>query len=165
MFADIGKPSCLLFRKRHTHPKVISQTTILKCTRWPLTPISTLLEVTQLGNRTKSVQECLRMSISLVSPYSAKVLTNPKITSPTTTLKCTWWPLTPILTLYEATQMGKISSGMFADIDKPSYPLCCKSAHKSQNYLSDHQSRSHVADGLLVVVGSLLVLWSPWVEQ
>ena len=26
---------------------------------------------------------------------------------------------------------GKISSGMFVDIVKPSCPLCCKSAHKS----------------------------------
>ena len=28
-------------------------------------------------------------------------------------------------------QQGKISSGMVADIDKPSCPLCRKSAHKS----------------------------------
>ena len=37
-------------------------------------------------------------------------------------------------------QQGKISSELFADIDKPSCPLCRKSAHKSSNYLSDHQS-------------------------
>ena len=37
----------------------------------------------------KSVKECLLMLIILVAPYSAKVRRNPKITSKTTTLKCT----------------------------------------------------------------------------
>ena len=64
--------------------KITSQTTTLKCTWWPLTPILTLYEVTQLGNRAKSVQECLRISIRPVAPYAAKVPTNPKISSYTT---------------------------------------------------------------------------------
>ena len=75
------------FTKWHTNPKIISQTTTLKCTWWPLTPILTLYEVTKLGNRAKSVQECLQKSIRLVAPYAAKVPTNPKITSQTTSLK------------------------------------------------------------------------------
>ena len=49
-------------------------------------PILTLYEVTQSGKRAKSVQECLRISIRLVAPYAAKVPTNPKITSQTTSL-------------------------------------------------------------------------------
>ena len=43
-------------------------------------------EVAQLGNRAKSVQECLWISIRLVAPYAAKVPTNPNITSQTTSL-------------------------------------------------------------------------------
>ena len=89
-----------------TNPKITSHITTLKCTWWSLTLIVTLYEASKQGKRMKSVQECLLMSISLVAPYSAKVRTNPKITSQTTTLKCTWWPLTPILTLYEVTQLG-----------------------------------------------------------
>ena len=140
MFADIEKTSCPLFRKSAQNPKITSQISTLKCTWWPLIPILTLYEVTQLGNQMESVQECLLMLISLVAPYFAKVPRNPKNTSQTTTLKCTWWPLTPILTLYVVTQLGKISSGMFADIDEPCCTLCHKSVHKSENYLSDHQS-------------------------
>ena len=86
--------------------KITSQTTTLKCTWWPLTPILTFTEVIKLGNRAKSVQECLLISKTFVGPYSAKVPTNPKITSQTTTLKCIWWPLTPILTWYEITQLS-----------------------------------------------------------
>ena len=137
MSAAIEKPSCPLLRKIGHKSKITSQTTNLKCTWWLLTPILTLTDVTLLGNRTKSVLWCLLMSISLVVPYSAKVPTNPKITSQTTTLKCTWWPLTPIW------HQGKISSGMFADINKPSCLLCRKSTHKSSNNLSDHQSISN----------------------
>ena len=40
----------------------------------------------------------------------------------------------PILTLYEVTltgQLDEISSGMFADVNKPSWALFRKSAHKS----------------------------------
>ena len=65
---------------------ITSQSTFLKCTWWPLTPILTLYEVTQLGNRAKSVQERLRILISIVAPYAAEVPTNPKITSQTTSL-------------------------------------------------------------------------------
>ena len=89
-----------------TNPKITSHTTTLKCTWWSLTPILTLHEVSQLGNQMKSVQEYLLMSIGLIAPHSAKVPTHPKITSQTTFLKCIWWPLTPILTLYEVTQLG-----------------------------------------------------------
>ena len=37
-------------------------------------------------------------------------------------------------------QPEEISSGMFADADNPKCSLFPKSAHKSQNYLSDHHS-------------------------
>ena len=92
--------------KVSTVPIITSYTTTLKCTWWLLTPILTIYEVSQLGNRPKSVQKFLLMSISLVAPYSAKVPINPKINSQTSFLKCTWWPLTPILTLYEVSQLG-----------------------------------------------------------
>ena len=171
----------------------------LNCTWWPLAPSLTLHEVNELGNRAKSVQECLLISVILVAPYSTNMHTNHKITSQTTSLKCTWWPLIPSLTLHEVSQLGnrtksvqecllmsiglaaphsamcpqilklslrphfesgkprgqllpsrrrtfdpdfdliwghptgqqKISSGMFADIDKPSCSSCRKSVHKS----------------------------------
>ena len=50
----------------------------------PFDPAFELIWGHQLGNKAKSVQECLRTSISLVAPYVAKVPTNPKITSQTT---------------------------------------------------------------------------------
>ena len=182
MFADISNPGCLLFHKLDATPRITSHTTTLKCTWWSLTLSLTFVDVTKLGNRAKSVQECLLLSKSLVAPYSAKVQTNPKITSQITNLKCTWgllapililyevthlgnwtksvqecllmsislvapysaevhtdpkitpqtttlkctWPLTAILTLYEVTHLGKISSGMFADIDKTSCPYAAE---------------------------------------
>ena len=88
------------------NPKITSQTTTLKCFWWYLTLIFTSIVVTKLGNNAKSIQECLLVSKSLVAHYSAKVPTNPKITSQTTTLNCTWWTLTPMLILYEVTQLG-----------------------------------------------------------
>ena len=117
---------------RPTNAKITSQTTTLKCIWWSLTQILTFIEVTKLGNRVKSVQECLLILKSLVPPCSAKMPTNPKITSQTTTLKCIWWPLTPILTLYEVTQLGnQAKSALFADVDKPGCALFRKSAQKS----------------------------------
>ena len=89
----------------HANHKITSQTTTLKCTWWPLTPILTVIEVTKFVNSAKSVKECLLLSKSLIAPYSANVSTNPKITSHTTTLKCAWWPLTPILTLHQVSQL------------------------------------------------------------
>ena len=80
------------------NPRISSQTTTLKCTWWPLTLIFTFIEVTKLGNMVKSVQEYLLPSKNQVALYSAKVPINPKITSQTTNLKCTWWLLTPIVT-------------------------------------------------------------------
>ena len=92
--------------KLPTNPKITSQTTNIICTLWTLIPILTSYEVIPLGNRTKSVKKCLLMSINLVAPYSAKMPINPKTVSQTITLRCTWWPLTPTLTLYKVTQLG-----------------------------------------------------------
>ena len=78
----------------------------LNCTWWPLAPSLTLHEVNELGNRAKSVQECLLISVILVAPYSTNMHANHKITSQTTSLKCTWWPLIASLTLHEVSQLG-----------------------------------------------------------
>ena len=52
----------------------------------------------QTWQQGKSVQEYLLPSKNQVALYSAKVPINPKITSQTTNLKCTWWLLTPTVT-------------------------------------------------------------------
>ena len=86
--------------------RLFSNRCMLKCIWWPLSPILTLYEVTKLGNRAKSVQECLLLSIILVASYSTNMPANSRITSQTTTLKCTWWPLTPIFTFIEVAKLG-----------------------------------------------------------
>ena len=79
----------------------------------------------------------LLISINLVARYSTNMPANPKITSKNTTLKC---PDMHLMTFdadfdlhwgHQTWKQGKISSGMFADIEKPSCPLFRKSAHKS----------------------------------
>ena len=84
----------------------------LKRTWWPLTQILTVYEVTQLGNRAKSVMECLLISIILVAFYSTNMPANPRISSQTTTLNCTWWPLTPIFTFIEVTKLGNMAKSV-----------------------------------------------------
>ena len=76
ILAEFDKPICLLFCE-------ITINTIICKLNSPqynalddlLPPIVTLFGVSHLGNRAKSVQECLLILISIVAPYAPKVPT------------------------------------------------------------------------------------------
>ena len=87
IFAAIDKPSCPS-AKVPINPKITSQKTNLKCTWWPLT----LYEVTQLGNRTKSVQERL---IPQKCPQILKLLLRPPLLNAPDDLWPRFWPQRP----------------------------------------------------------------------